>query len=463
MREVEGMSYEEMAEAMGISKGTIMSRLYHARRKLQRALKEVLHRRDRASARDRRRRGRMTPDDRDLMAYHDGELSPRDRARVAAWLATDRAARTAPRRVVRDALAGARLGGVAERSLRRDRAGHARDRGASRLARALGPSGGGRLARRRSGGRRDGCARAWSLPSSSKPASVEAALVSSSGAPAGREEATGARVESVDFGDNSGSIFVLGSSAGTTTVIWMNDLPENRRRIEAAMNRAKFGRLLLPLLLLAQAPESSLAAPAPAELDDAPKKPEAPAYAAEILVLHATNEKKGIDPRIGDMPELKAPPFSSYDSYALLDKARLPLVKSAPKQLKLPNGRILETKLLEVLPNDSLRISASINQPEGGEFLPLLEVKAKVGQSFIVAGQSYKNGILVLVIRVVKMTGDLAARGGTLLMVAASGSVSVNTVPRPASLWTRTVPPWPSMMSRTIEARARCRARRSWW
>ncbi|MSP25801.1 MAG: sigma-70 family RNA polymerase sigma factor [Myxococcales bacterium] len=35
MREVEGMSYLEMAEAMGVSKGTIMSRLFHARRKLQ--------------------------------------------------------------------------------------------------------------------------------------------------------------------------------------------------------------------------------------------------------------------------------------------------------------------------------------------------------------------------------------------------------------------------------------------
>jgi RNA polymerase sigma-70 factor (ECF subfamily) len=41
MREVEGMSYEEMAESMGVSKGTIMSRLFHARRKLQRALAEV--------------------------------------------------------------------------------------------------------------------------------------------------------------------------------------------------------------------------------------------------------------------------------------------------------------------------------------------------------------------------------------------------------------------------------------
>jgi RNA polymerase sigma-70 factor, ECF subfamily len=38
MREVEGMSYEEMAKAMNVSKGTIMSRLFHARKKLQRAL-----------------------------------------------------------------------------------------------------------------------------------------------------------------------------------------------------------------------------------------------------------------------------------------------------------------------------------------------------------------------------------------------------------------------------------------
>lgn len=41
MRELEGMSYEEMAEAMGVSKGTIMSRLFHARQKLQRALYDL--------------------------------------------------------------------------------------------------------------------------------------------------------------------------------------------------------------------------------------------------------------------------------------------------------------------------------------------------------------------------------------------------------------------------------------
>ena len=38
MREVEGMSYQEMAEIMSVSKGTIMSRLFHARQKMQRAL-----------------------------------------------------------------------------------------------------------------------------------------------------------------------------------------------------------------------------------------------------------------------------------------------------------------------------------------------------------------------------------------------------------------------------------------
>lgn len=38
LREVEGLSYEEMAEALDVPKGTIMSRLFHARKKMQSAL-----------------------------------------------------------------------------------------------------------------------------------------------------------------------------------------------------------------------------------------------------------------------------------------------------------------------------------------------------------------------------------------------------------------------------------------
>jgi RNA polymerase sigma-70 factor (ECF subfamily) len=40
MREVEGMSYQDMADAMKVSIGTIMSRLFHARKKMQSMLIE---------------------------------------------------------------------------------------------------------------------------------------------------------------------------------------------------------------------------------------------------------------------------------------------------------------------------------------------------------------------------------------------------------------------------------------
>jgi RNA polymerase sigma-70 factor (ECF subfamily) len=42
MREVEGLSYEELSEALGIPKGTVMSRLFHARHKMQAVLKDYL-------------------------------------------------------------------------------------------------------------------------------------------------------------------------------------------------------------------------------------------------------------------------------------------------------------------------------------------------------------------------------------------------------------------------------------
>src|SRR5438105_3587797 len=42
LREVEGLSYEELARALGIRKGTVMSRLVPARPKMQRKLREYL-------------------------------------------------------------------------------------------------------------------------------------------------------------------------------------------------------------------------------------------------------------------------------------------------------------------------------------------------------------------------------------------------------------------------------------
>ena len=40
MREVEGLSYKEMADMLNCSIGTIMSRLFHARKKMQAMLLE---------------------------------------------------------------------------------------------------------------------------------------------------------------------------------------------------------------------------------------------------------------------------------------------------------------------------------------------------------------------------------------------------------------------------------------
>src|SRR5690606_17461475 len=42
MRELEGLSYEEMAQAMNCSKGTIMSRLFHARKNMQKRLLDLI-------------------------------------------------------------------------------------------------------------------------------------------------------------------------------------------------------------------------------------------------------------------------------------------------------------------------------------------------------------------------------------------------------------------------------------
>lgn len=42
LREIEGLSYNEISDVVGCSKGTVMSRLHHARRRMQKALTELL-------------------------------------------------------------------------------------------------------------------------------------------------------------------------------------------------------------------------------------------------------------------------------------------------------------------------------------------------------------------------------------------------------------------------------------
>jgi hypothetical protein len=134
-------------------------------------------------------------------------------------------------------------------------------------------------------------------------------------------------------------------------------------------------------------------------LESAPEKLET---VIEVSVLHGSHEKLDADPRIGNMPELSQGPFAKYESYQLLSRSQLKLSRGGKRQLKLPNGRLLQTRLEDILPDGSSRLVASINRPDASDFLPLLEVKARPGQAFIVAGQSYKRGILVLVFKVLR-------------------------------------------------------------
>jgi RNA polymerase sigma-70 factor (ECF subfamily) len=46
LREIEELSYEEISEAIGIPKGTVMSRLFHARRKLLEVMQPMLEQED---------------------------------------------------------------------------------------------------------------------------------------------------------------------------------------------------------------------------------------------------------------------------------------------------------------------------------------------------------------------------------------------------------------------------------
>jgi len=119
----------------------------------------------------------------------------------------------------------------------------------------------------------------------------------------------------------------------------------------------------------------------------------------EIMVLHATQQpgSGAIDPSIGNLPQLKKPPFSSFNTYKLLDRKSLAIKKGQPIEFALVDGRKLALVLVEKTPKpERYRLAASINAPKGEAFLKKIEVTASPNEPFFVAGQSHKGGILVL-------------------------------------------------------------------
>ncbi len=136
-----------------------------------------------------------------------------------------------------------------------------------------------------------------------------------------------------------------------------------------------------------------------------------PGATAEIMVIHATQiaGPGSIDPAIGVMPQLQKPPFSAYNTYKLVDRKSLPLVKDSGSTYLMVNGRTLLVTLLDMTADRRFHVSAAINQPENKQaadtkkkpaFLKLLEVTAAPNEPFFVGGQTYQGGSLVLAITI---------------------------------------------------------------
>ena len=129
---------------------------------------------------------------------------------------------------------------------------------------------------------------------------------------------------------------------------------------------------------------------------------------AEVIVLHGTNDGKGVDPTLpADVRgKLEKPPFSSFNSYKLLEKHDLKLPKGEVKERKLPDGGKMSLLFKEVSPgkkkDDPMKfvLSATIEKADGKQFLPGLDVNTVKGDYFFIAGQKFNDGILVIGVKV---------------------------------------------------------------
>lgn len=155
---------------------------------------------------------------------------------------------------------------------------------------------------------------------------------------------------------------------------------------------------LIPTAVAADRAPSFVAA-APASDDPVPEAK------AEVIILHGTNSGEGIDPKIGDLPQLKEPPFSSYDSYKLLERADQKLTADQTASRKLPNDGKLELTLQDVQSGKKGKrysLEAAIKDAKGKDLLPSVKWTTREGEYVFLAGPKYKKGILVIGIRIAK-------------------------------------------------------------
>jgi hypothetical protein len=119
----------------------------------------------------------------------------------------------------------------------------------------------------------------------------------------------------------------------------------------------------------------------------------------EVTVILAKEPEGEYDPKLKQLPALQKAPFNSFKSMKVLSTSQVELTADSTPTVALPNGRTLQLKLVEKMPDGRHKVQVSINRPGKQDYLPLLTVIAS-GEPFFVAGQSYEGGTLVIGVRV---------------------------------------------------------------
>ena len=120
----------------------------------------------------------------------------------------------------------------------------------------------------------------------------------------------------------------------------------------------------------------------------------------EVMIILASSLLPGpIDPRLANVQALRRPPFDNYTSMALLSSPRVRLTVGEAEEVRLPNGRRIRIVLREITANGRYRLQVSINRPGQQDYLPEMSVVTSPGDPFFIAGQSFREGTLVIGIR----------------------------------------------------------------
>lgn len=127
-----------------------------------------------------------------------------------------------------------------------------------------------------------------------------------------------------------------------------------------------------------------------------PRSPAVVVLNADVMVLLATrvDGRGSIDPAIGNLPQLREPPFTAFNSYHLLDKRTLSLPMGRSSTYAMPNGRVLKLTFVEPSAERGFRLKVAINRPGGNEYLKVLETTPKANEWIFVAGQQWHGGVI---------------------------------------------------------------------